>query len=453
MLKTLLIIAASLSVLWLLIPLTRRVALVAFVIVRRFSPIILAKLRLIKYPTARAVRLAFEDLGPAYVKFGQMIASSPTAFAPEVAQEFEVCFDEVRPLPARKIKKLIAKEIGNKSDSAFESIEAEALASASIAQVHQGKLKDGSDIVVKIQRPGIRSRVEQDLRIMSILTFTAEKIFKNLHRANPTGIVKDLKRTMLEEMDFTKEAQNIKEFKQMLVENNLDELATAPKVYNDLSTDKVIVMDKLNGVRIDDKAGVDKRVEESRTVLRQTSKVFWTGIFLGGVFHGDIHAGNILVLDDGRLGYLDFGIFGRFTMEDREALVSWMAGMATSDGEKLAQSMKQMHAISDDVDWDMFVKDVKETFLPLRSATVDNPELIESFFPKLREMALKYDMRLPENFVLILKQVTYLGRYIMIHDPGYNEHLDPESKKNLMVLFQKFNALRAAHAETQSLPS
>jgi len=179
-------------------------------------------------------------------------------------------------------------------------------------------------------------------------------------------------------------------------------------------------------------------------MLRATSEVFWTCVFLGGFFHGDIHAGNIMVLDDGRLGYIDFGIFGRFSDSDRVALADWVAAMVSGDGEQMARSIKGMGVVKDSVDWPLFVKDVTESFLPLRALTVDKPEMLEQFFPKLLAMASKHDLHLPSAFVLILKQLTYFGRYVMIHKPDFNENLDPKSQQTFVKIFIKLNAWRTS---------
>jgi aarF domain-containing kinase len=201
-------------------------------------------------------------------------------------------------------------------------------------------------------------------------------------------------------------------------------------------------MERLYGVRIDDAAGVKSRVTDVVEILRNNSEVFWSCVFLGGFFHGDIHAGNIMVLDDGRLGFLDFGIFGRFNMTDRIALSEWVTALVTANGELLAQSMKRMGAIPETVSWDAFVADVTESFIPLREFRVDKPEMLEQFFPKLRQMAARHDANLPGNFVLILKQLTYFGRYVMIHDPGFNENTDPKSQLTFMKIFQRFHQLQ-----------
>jgi predicted unusual protein kinase regulating ubiquinone biosynthesis (AarF/ABC1/UbiB family) len=185
-------------------------------------------------------------------------------------------------------------------------------------------------------------------------------------------------------------------------------------------------------------------------VLRHNSEVFWSCVFLGGFFHGDIHAGNILVLDDGRLGFIDFGIFGRFSMDDRIALSEWVRALVSADGELLARSIRRMGAVPETVDWPEFVTDVTDSFLPLRALTVDKPEMLEQFFPKLRSMAARHDARLPGNFVLILKQLTYFGRYVMIHDPSFNENLDPKTQATFIKIFQKFGQLHRAYASPET---
>lgn len=427
-------------------PLPRRTAVTLGVVTRRWFPRILRRLRLghRHYSKAGALRLAFEDLGPAYIKLGQMIASSPTAFPKSVTHEFSRCLDEVRPLPVSTVWRILERELGEPPEQVFESIDTKPLASASIAQVHAATLKDGTRVVVKVQRPGISGRVEQDLGLMRFFARQAMR-HPELRRANLTAIVDDFLRTIREEMDFLREADNIEAFRDVLERENISAIAYAPRVYRELTTERVLTLERLFGVRIDDKDGVEARVDDVLTVLRNNSQVFWTCVFLGGFFHGDIHAGNIMVMDDGRLGFIDFGIFGRFNMDDRIALSEWVGALVTDDGEKLARSIKRMGAVPDTVDWETFVRDVTESFLPLRAFTVDKPEMLEQFFPKLRRMAARHDAHLPGNFVLILKQLAYFGRYVMIHDPSFNENMDPHSQAVFVQIFAKFNTLR--HAE------
>jgi predicted unusual protein kinase regulating ubiquinone biosynthesis (AarF/ABC1/UbiB family) len=435
-------------------PVPRRSVVLALVLARRTAPVLLRRLRLGRrdYSLARAIRLAFEDLGPAYIKFGQMIASSPTAFPESVTREFARCLDEVRPLPAHTVWAILEAELGRPPDEVFASIETSPLASASIAQVHAARLEDGTDVVIKVQRPGIRGRVEHDLGLMRFVARLAMR-HAELRRANLVGVVDDFLRTIREEMDFRLEAANMDAFRDVVQREGISHIAHAPRVIRELSTDKVLTMERLRGVRIDDKVGVETRVRDVVQVLRDNSEVFWTCVFLGGFFHGDIHAGNIMVLDDGRLGFLDFGIFGRFSMDDRVALSEWVRALVGADGELLATSIKRMGAVPADVDWGAFVADVTDSFLPLRAFRVDRPEMLEQFFPKLRAMAARHNAQLPANFVLILKQLTYFGRYVMIHDPSFNENVDPETQVTFVKIFQRFGQLQRQHAAAPDVPA
>lgn len=438
-------IAAAALALVLALPVPRRALVLAAVAARRFAPLAARALRLgcRDATAARCLRLAFEDLGPAYLKFGQMIASSPTAFSKRTTDEFAKCLDEVRPIPAARIRRILAAELGPDALASFRTIEDRPLASASIAQVHAGELSDGTPVVLKVQRPGIRRRVEADIALLGLCARVAERASRLLRHANLTGIVADFRKTIREEMDFRLEARNIDDFTALLDREGLLAIARAPRVHHALSTQRVLVLERLFGCRIDDALGVRRRVADVRDTLRATSEVFWTCVLLGGFFHGDIHAGNILVLDDGRLGYIDFGIVGRFTDAQRAALADWLAAMVSGDGRLLARAIYDMGAIRKrDLDWDDYVADVTDTFLPLRALTVDNPQMLEAFFPKLRALGAKHDLHLPQAFVLILKQLSYFGRYVMIHDPSFNENLDPKTQQTFAKLFVQFNAWR-----------
>jgi aarF domain-containing kinase len=417
------------------VPITRRAVVLAAVFARRLAP----RLYRDDYPTARALRLAFEDLGPAWVKLGQMIASSPTAFPPAVTDEFAQCLENVRPLSVDVVRAVVEDELDRRLP-----IDDVAMASASIAQVHAAVLPGGDRVVVKVQRPGVRRRIEDDLAVMDAAARVASACSTLMRRANVRGIVADLRRTMHEEIDFRAEADHIEEFNALLAREGLTHLACAPRVYRELSTARVLVMERLVGCRIDDKLGVEQRVADRVEMLRATSQVFWSCVLLGGFFHGDCHAGNVMILDDGRIGYIDFGIFGRFSDDHRAALADWVGALVSGNGEQIARSLRATGALGASADWDAFVVDCNEVFLPMRTVTVDNQDQFVEFYPKLLDMMARHDMHLPQAFVLIIKQLSYFGRYVMIHAPRYNENLDPKAQQMFVRLFFKFNAWRQA---------
>lgn len=425
-------------------PVTRRALTVFAVFTWRLLPVLPHKLRLgfRDYSAARGARLAFEDLGPVYLKFGQMIASSPATFPPHVTDEFARCLDEVRPMSVLRVWKILERELGAPPEEVFASIDPSPLASASIAQVHAARLRSGEEVVVKVQRPGIERRIRPDVNLLGFVARVGMLFSAELRRANLLGIVRDFKRTLHEELDFGREADNIERFNALLEREGLASRARAPKVHRDLCTGHVLTMERFFGVRIDDGPGVNARVEDPVQLLRDTSEVFWTCVFLGGFFHGDIHAGNILVLDDGALGYIDFGIVGSFSVEHRVALASWVAGMVSGSGEQMSVALREMGAVPETVDWPSFVADISECLLPMRSITFEKKDVLEQFFTGLRRIANKHNTLLPQAFVLLLKQLTYFGRYVTIHDPTYNENTDPKSQQAFVKLFVKFNLWR-----------
>jgi predicted unusual protein kinase regulating ubiquinone biosynthesis (AarF/ABC1/UbiB family) len=433
---------AIIAVVVAVVPVTRRAVVLAAVFARRLIPLT-AHDRDPDYTTARALRLAFEDLGPAYVKLGQMIASSPTAFPPSVTDEFARCLDNVRPIPTATVWDILEHELDRPPHDVFATIDETPLASASIAQVHAATLANGDAVVVKVQRPGVRRRIEQDLALMGIVARIGTWASPLLRRANLRGIVADFRRTIREELDFQLEADHVEEFNALLEREGLSHLARAPRVNRALTTKRVLVMERLYGCKIDDKPGVDARVRDVVEMMRATSQVFWSCVLLGGIFHGDCHAGNIMVLDDGRLGYIDFGIFGRFSDDHRAALADWVGALVSGNGEQMARSLRATGALGPRAVWADFVRDCTEVFVPMRAMTVDNKEMLDAFGPKLIEMAQRHDLHLPQAFVLVLKQLTYFGRYVMIHAPHYNENLDPIAQQMFVRLFFKFNAWRA----------
>ena len=427
------VIAGALAV----IPVTRRACVLVAVFTRRLAPRLW---RTDDYSRARAFRLAFEDLGPAYVKLGQMIASSPTAFPAAITEEFALCLDQVRPIATDTVRAVIEDELGGLP---FE-LDEQLLASASVAQVHAATLATGQQVVVKVQRPGVQRRIQDDLALMALVARIGAACSTLLRRANVRGIVADFRRTITEELDFRREADHLEEFGALLERESLLHLACVPRVYRELSTGRVLVMERLSGCRIDDDRGVGQRVADRVDMLRATSQVFWSCVLLGGFFHGDCHAGNIMILDDGRIGYIDFGIFGRFSDDHRAALADWVGALVSGNGEQIARSLRATGAVGNDVDWDRFVRDCCEVFLPMRTLTVDNQDLLVAFYPKLLDMMARHDMHLPQAFVLIVKQLSYFGRYMMIHAPHYNENLDPTAQQMFVRLFFKFNAWRAS---------
>lgn len=256
---------------------------------------------------AKVLKRLFEELGATYIKLGQFIASSPTLFPPEYVLEFQSCLDNTPTVPYSTIRKIIQDDLKKPLSEIFSYVDPTPLASASVAQVHRARLKDGSEVVIKVRKPGVDSTLEADLGFLFVSSRILELLNPSLSRLSFSSIVGDLRLSMLDELDFKKEAQNLISFRNFLDRNDITD-ATAPKPYLEASSTKVLTMEFLKGVPLVDLEGIKKFTANPEATLIAALRTWGSSVFGNDVFHADVHGGNLLVLEDGRVGFLDFGI-------------------------------------------------------------------------------------------------------------------------------------------------
>lgn len=264
---------------------------------------------------ARAVREAFEHLGATYVKFGQLVGSSPGAFGEEAASEFRSCLDTGAPVPFEDVRAAIEADLERPLDDAFATFEPDPMAAASIAVVHRATLPDGSPVAVKVLRPGIEEVVSIDIDIMQpLFRFLA---LRGVPVAGPMyRFLSGFREQVAEELDLRNEARSMDHFRVLFAEERCD-LIAVPEVDHSRTARHVLTMELLEGVPIDDRDGVARLGVDPGPVTRQLlDTALLTGLRYG-IFHGDIHAGNLLLLPDGRVGMLDWGIVGRLDEDTR----------------------------------------------------------------------------------------------------------------------------------------
>ncbi|MGD8352017.1 MAG: AarF/UbiB family protein, partial [Nitrospirota bacterium] len=254
-----------------------------------------------KWPEAKGptlperLRLAFEELGPTFIKFAQILSSRPDLITEEYAEEFRKLLDEVPPFPATAAREIISEELGLSLESIFSDFDETPVAAASIAQVHDAVLRDGTKVIVKVQRPGIEKQILNDIEIMSTIARLLETYMPESKFFNPAGIVQEFSRTVRKELDFTQEARNCMRFAR-----NFEEVPAVciPKVYDEYLTEKVLVMERVVGVSVDQAPEVDRmgldRSQLSRTIVDAYLKM----MLEDGFFHADPHPGNIFIMPD-----------------------------------------------------------------------------------------------------------------------------------------------------------
>jgi predicted unusual protein kinase regulating ubiquinone biosynthesis (AarF/ABC1/UbiB family) len=376
-----------------------------------------------------AVRRAFEELGPTYIKLGQLVASSHGMFPERYCQEFRKCLDRVKPFSYEEVQRTLRAELGREPSEMFAWIDHEPLASASIAQVHAARLFDGQEVVVKVQRPNIRAIVEADLRVLRLVA-KAGKFAPHGELANPEGIVEDFDATIHEELDFRLEAESMREFNRIMAERGQTRVA-APRVIDGLSTERVLVMERFFGHRVDDAEQL-KTADDVEARLLLGMRAWFQCLILHGFFHGDVHAGNLMALSDGRVGFLDFGIVGRFTPERRRQVTDYLLAFATGDFVRLAETMVAMGSIDPaGIDMAALANDLRDAYEPILSNDAA-PAKYADIIPTILRTGVKHGMRLPRDFVLVAKQMVYFDRYAKLLAPGLNVFRDPRIVAALM---------------------
>ncbi|WCJ20107.1 Protein kinase superfamily protein [Euphorbia peplus] len=389
------------------------------------------------------LRRLFERMGVTYIKLGQFIASAPTLFPPEYVEEFQNCFDRAPAVPFQEIQAILREELGRPIDSVYEYVDPTPLASASIAQVHGARLKGSrEDVVIKVLKPGIKDILVADLNFVYVVARILEFLSPDLSRASLVAIVKDIRESMLEEVDFYKEAANVESFRNYIEAMGLTRQATAPKVYHHCSTQRVLTMERLYGVPLTDLDSISSLVSSPETSLITALNVWFGSLLACESFHADVHAGNLWVLRDGRIGFLDFGIVGRISPKTWSAMEVFLSSISTEEYKSMASALIEMGATSKDVDVNAFANDLDKIFSSMQqldtevvvatardantNATAVSANLVvderqmNALFLDVIRVSESYGLRFPREFALLLKQLLYFDRYTRLLAPNMN---------------------------------
>ncbi|MBF0100277.1 MAG: AarF/ABC1/UbiB kinase family protein [Desulfobacterales bacterium] len=377
-------------------------------------------------PAPKLMRKTFEKLGATYIKLGQFIASSPSLFPAEYVEEFQYCLDKTDPLPFKKIEPILKKELGQPLSTLFSEIDPIPIASASIAQVYGAKLVTGEDVVIKVQKPRVQDILLTDLNFLFICAKIMEWLIPNLWRTSLSAIISEIQSTMMDECDFYKEASNIEKFNQFLIETDNSDVVV-PKVYSHASTLRVLTMERLYGVPLTDLESIQKYSKDPRETLLTAMNTWFASLMLCEFFHADVHAGNLMVLQDGRVGFIDFGIVGRIQAQTWMAMAAFMEGMSVADYHQMATSMVKIGITDKTIDIDGLAADLEKLYHrlnelpmdPLAMLEVDEEEITKTMIA-IFDLGKNYGIRFPREFAMLLKQFLYFDRYNRILSPDLN---------------------------------
>ena len=355
---------------------------------------------------AHRLRVAAEGLGPTYIKLGQIISSGQGLFPSELVDEFVKLRDRVPPEPFAQVRQVVEEDLGKPLHEVFATFERQPLAAASIAQVHAATLHTGERVVVKVQRAQVYQRVHQDLRVMAwVAPFLVGRI-PVAALANPPALVDLFAETITEELDFRLEADNM-----LAVARSFAGLGqrgyVIPRPHPTLVTPRVLVMERLDGFAFDDVVGMHAAGIDTAAVVRTGMIGFLEGCMLNGIFHGDLHGGNLLVLPDGRTGLLDFGITGRLPEHQRLAFLRLLVGASMNDVVTQLGALRDLGALPPDADLPRIIADLGLDRPPVDPTTLTAEELTGEI-QRIMKALLGYGARLPKPLMLFVKNLVFL---------------------------------------------
>ncbi|HVN66217.1 MAG TPA: AarF/ABC1/UbiB kinase family protein [Methanomicrobiales archaeon] len=367
-----------------------------------------------KRPVYERIRLALAELGPTFIKFGQIASTRTELLPPELIAELHQLQDRVAPAPFSEVRPVLEEYCGC-IEEAFARIDEEPLGSASLSIVYRGELADGTRVAIKVQRPGIAEIIEKDLIILQSMARRLEGAFPDLRVYNPSGMVKDFAAQIRKELDFVRDGKNADRLAQ-----NLKGIpgVRCPKIYWRYSGPRLLVMEYIEGVRVDDVEGIRKSGNVAREIAHTGFRAYMKQIFEDGFFHGDPHPGNLIVTKGGDIVFLDFGIMGVIRPEKRFTFISIIRSILENDVDTLIRSLEQL-GIQIKPDQLESLRD------DLYIALMDYSEFelgqvnIARLINELTAIMRRYSMQVPMNLMLMLKVIMMVADLGMALDPGF----------------------------------
>lgn len=354
---------------------------------------------------SRRLRVAAEQLGPTYIKLGQIISSGDGLFPPSLVTEFGRCRDRVPPQEFALVLEILADDLHTERRQ-IASVDPDPIAAASIAQVHRAVLSDGTTAVVKIQRKGIEAQVAADLAVMSWLAPFLIGRIPVAALANPPVLVETFAETILDELDFRLEADSMMSVAEMFDELDHDGFVV-PRPHTELVTQRVLVMEELAGYAFDDTDGLLDAGLDTTEILQTSMTGFLEGAFIHGIFHGDLHGGNLFIQDDGRVALLDHGITGRLDDAGRRAFLQLLVSGTMNDPHGQVRALRDLGALPRDTDIEAVVSDLGLDRPPVDPLSLDQAALVDEF-SRIIKALLGYGARLPKPLMLFAKNLVFL---------------------------------------------
>ncbi|QDR79823.1 ABC1 kinase family protein [Sporomusa termitida] len=360
------------------------------------------------------IRLVLQQLGPTYVKLGQIASTRPDLLPRDLIHELEKLQDKVPGFPLAGVRSVLEEELGGKLEELFLQFTPEPLAAASIGQVHQAVLTSGETVAVKIQRPGIVTAIETDLEILYELASLAERRFLWARSYQLVDMIDEFAKSLLRELDYTSEARNAEKIAKQFINNHLIYI---PGVYWQYSTHKVLTAEYIEGIKISSSELLAQQGYNLSLLAERFAEGILQQIFMEGFFHGDPHPGNVVVLPGEVIAFLDFGMVGRLSTEMKYNLSSVVIGLMRQNAEELTNAIFRMGTVPDQVNRLQLRADIemlREKYYGVPLSKVSLGEAVSSIFA----VALKHKIKIPADLVLVGKALLTMEGVVEKLDPN-----------------------------------
>lgn len=401
------------------------------------SPKLLSWFAKRRLPSAKETRELFETLGVTYIKLGQFIASSPTLFPADYVREFEQCLDQAPSLSFNQIGAILNRELGKNWRDQFSSIDTTPLATASIAQVHCAKLKSGEQVVIKVQKPDVETIIKTDLNFVFIFSRLCEWLTPGLSTESLTGFVSEVYRYMIDECDFHKESQNLITYADYLKQQGIKDVVV-PMPITQLCTARVLTMQRLDGENLNRLLRLNNGDPRLNQCLSRSLSIWMQGLLECDFFHADLHAGNIMLLDDGTTGLIDFGMVASIPSAQWRAIIALQQNVLLGEAQGVAEAMLALNMTNKKVETQYLIEDIETLMIKLKRFEQvkykDHLALEEELSASMIEfgqVARKHGLRFPHAFTMLVKQFLYFDRYL--------SHLSTKDQDALFTQFEQLD--------------
>lgn len=362
-----------------------------------------------RYLTTRPqrVRLIIEDLGPTFVKFGQILADRPDLASEQLREELKKLQASARPFDNDMAIRIIEEELGEPIKKVFSYLDTKPIASASIGQVYRGVLLTGEEVVVKVQRPAIKQKIKLDLVLMKVLAHQAIKSYPELAHFNVIGFVEDFGNNIMKELDYTNEASNMKRFADIFKD---DESCYIPKVATQYTSQKLLIMEYVTGHRPDNVEVLKKAGFDTQVIAENGTHIVLKMILRHGFFHADPHPGNIFIRGNNQIVLIDHGMAATLKPKQIQAIINFMLGFAKKDSRKITKALLMLCDVGyfkhfEDLEFE--IDDVIKRYSYISYNQVDMSQVMSETFKNL----VKYDLKIPGNLFMLIKTIATIQKF------------------------------------------